>query len=180
MGSRLRAGTVATLLLLAGSVTVASATSSVDSGVGSGQHKGPSGSDGHKTVVLHLRAEANRPTTYVDLGEADYSEADQFVFANDLFSGDTKVGEDGGVCTVTRVEEDGASTLYCVGGNSLPGGQINTAGLVTYGADEEFREEPYFFAITGGTGKYRTAHGEVRIQELGSTELLDLTFRIIL
>jgi hypothetical protein len=69
-----------------------------------------------------------------------------------------------GVCTVTRVEEDGASTLYCVGGDSLPGGQINTAGLVTYGADEEFREEPYFFAITGGTGKYRTAHGEVRIQ----------------
>lgn len=130
-------------------------------------------------IILHLRGEANRPTTEVDVGEEGFSEADQFVFANDLFSGGTKVGEDGGVCTATRVEEDFASTLYCVGGNSLPGGQIDTAGLVSYGADEELKEEPYFFAITGGTGKYRTAHGEVRIKELGSAELLDLTFRII-
>ena len=92
MASKLRAGTVAALLLLAGSVTVASATSSrrLDSGLGSAQHKGPSGSDGHRTVILHLRSEPNRPLTGVDLGEPGFSEADQYVFANDRFSGDTK------------------------------------------------------------------------------------------
>jgi hypothetical protein len=180
MASKLRAGTVAALLLLAGSVTVASATSSVDSGLGSAQHKGPSGSDGHRTVILHLRSEPNRPLTDVDLGEPGFSEADQYVFANDLFSGDTKVSEEGGVCTATRVEEDGASTLHCTSTLSLRGGQINTAGLVSYGAGEEFNPDPYFFAITGRTGKYRTAHGEVRLEELGSTQLLDVTFRIIL
>lgn len=79
MASKLRAGTVAALLLLAGSVTVASATSSVDSGLGSAQHKGPSGSDGHRTVILHLRSEPNRPLTDVDLGEPGFSEADQYV-----------------------------------------------------------------------------------------------------
>ena len=38
---------------------------------------------------------------------------------------------------------------------------------------------PYFLAIKGGTGKYRTAHGELRIQELTATEWR-VTLRIIL
>lgn len=75
--------------------------------------------------------------------------------------------------------KDFASTFHCNGINSLPGGQITAAGLVSYGSTEEFRAEPYFFAITGGTGKYRTAHGEIKIQERSPTEA-ELTFRIIL
>ena len=37
------------------------------------------------------------------------------------------------------------------GVNSLPGGQIITAGLVSYGPDEEFKKDPYYAGITGGT-----------------------------
>ena len=162
----LRAGAVVTFLLLA-TGAVASAGSS-----------GDAHSDDRGSVVINLAGKAASETVYVDLGAPDYSEADQFVFTNDLLRGVTKVGEDGGVCTVTRVEEDGGSTLLCSGSNSLPGGQITVSGLVSYGPDEEFKKEPYFFAITGGTGKYRNARGEVKITELGSTALLRLSFRI--
>lgn len=164
----LRAGAVVTFLLLA-SVAVASAGSSGDARSGD-----------RASVVLDLAGKAASDTVYVDLGAPEYSVADQYVFTNDLLRGGTKVGEDGGVCTVSRIADDGASTLYCSGANSLPGGQITTAGLVTYGPDEEFKKEPYFFSITGGTGKYRAARGEVKITELGSTELLRLAFRIVL
>lgn len=167
----LRAAAVVTFLLLA-SVAVASAGSSRDA---RSAH-----SDDRASVVLDLVGKAASDTVYVDHDPPEYSMGDQYVFTNDLLRGGTKVGEDGGVCTVSRIAEDGASTLYCSGSNTLPGGQITTAGLVTYGADEAFKKEPYFFSITGGTGKYRTARGEVKITELGSTELLRLAFRIVL
>jgi hypothetical protein len=117
--------------------------------------------------------------TYVDLGDPDFSQADQFVFTNDLLRGKERVGSDGGVCTVTRLTAEGASTVYCSGSNALPGGQITVSGLIDYAPDEEFKQEPYSLAITGGTGKYRTARGEVRIKELSTTEFR-ITFRIIL
>jgi hypothetical protein len=167
----LRAGAAVAFLLLA-SVAVASAGSSGD--------KRSSQPGDRDSVVLHLDGKAAAETVYVDLGEADYSQADQYVFTNDLSREGKKVGVDGGVCTVTRIEDDGGSTLYCSGSNSLPGGQITTAGLVSYGPTEEFKKDPYFAAITGGTGKYRGARGEVKIKELGSPEVFRLTFRIIL
>lgn len=171
MGARfLRAGAAVAVLVLA-SVAVASAGSSTSQRAAHEADAAP--------VVLKLVGKASSPTVYVDLGAPDYSMADQYVLTNDLLRGDTKVGEDGAVCTVTQVEASGASTLYCSGSNSLPGGQITTAGLVTYGPDEEWREEPYYFAITGGTGKYKRARGQVKIKELGTTEHFRLTFRIV-
>lgn len=114
---------------------------------------------------------------YLDLGEADFSEGDHFVFTNDLYRGDRKVGEDGGSCVVTRLTAEGAYTVECHGVNSLPGGLITAQGIVTYAPGEEIKAEPYEFAITGGTGRYREAGGTVRIQEVGGGEL-HLSFRI--
>ena len=170
MGTKLlRAGAAVAFLLLA-SVAVAFA------GSGEKRHH----SDERKSVVLHLDGKAAQETVYLDLGDAEYSRGDQYVFTNDLSRKGKKVGIDGGVCSVVRIEADGGSTLQCNGVNSLPGGQIITAGLVSYGPDEAFKKDPYYFGITGGTGKYRTAHGEVKIEELGSTEVLRLTFRVVL
>jgi hypothetical protein len=170
MGTKLlRAGAAVAFLLLAG-VAVASAGSSGD--------KRSSHSEERKSFVLHFDSVAAQDTVYVDLGDAGDSRGDQYVFTNDLSRGGKKVGIDGGVCTVARIK-DGASTLHCDGINSLPGGQIATAGLVSYGpGDEAFKKDPYFFAITGGTGKYRTAQGEVKIEERESG--VRLTFRVVL
>ena len=172
MGTKLlRAGVAVGLLLLA-CVAVASA--------GSSGEKRTSRSDERRSIVFQLDGKAAQETVYLDLGDAEYSRGDQYVFTNDLSRKGKKVGIDGGVCSVVRIEADGGSTLQCNGVNSLPGGQIITAGLVSYGPDEAFKKDPYYFGITGGTGKYRTAHGEVKIEELGSTEVLRLTFRVVL
>lgn len=166
MTSRLRLG-VATGLALAATGVVLTATSA---------SSGPAGThDGGSGEVLRLVGK-EVSSQLLDLGAADFSEGDQFVFTNDLFRGNTKVGEDGGLCVVSRLTQEGAATFECHGVNTLPGGQITVQGLVTYGPTEEIKQDPYHFAITGGTGKYRKARGTVRIKE--GPEEAQLTFRI--
>jgi hypothetical protein len=62
---------------------------------------------------------------------------------------------------------------------SFPGGRTATEGTINYGPNEFPKADPYSLAIKGGTGKYRTAHGEIRIQELTPDEWR-FTLRIIL
>lgn len=170
MAANYRAAVATVLVVLIGGVAAASAASSGD--------KRSSRSDHRDSIVLPLLAKEVQET-FVDAGDPDYSQGDVFVFNNHLFRGDKKVGEDGGACTVSRVASDGASTVHCSGSNSLPGGQIATAGLIDYGPGEEFKQNPYALPITGGTGKYRTARGEVTIKELSAHEFR-LTFKVIL
>lgn len=170
MGSKLTRGLVVGLLLTGASVAVAAASSS--------SSEGEFGSDERRMVVLHLVAR-EVAFTFIDLGDPDFSQGDQVAFTNDLLRGGTKVGKDGGWCVATRLTAAGAATFECVGSNRLPGGQVTVQGLVTYGPDEEIKEEPYFFAITGGTGKYRNARGQVKIEEV-SGEVFRLTLRIVL
>jgi hypothetical protein len=164
MSTKLRVGVVLALLTVA-SVTVATATSF-----------GDDDDDSSRSGALRLVAK-EVAFTDVDLGDNGFSQGDQVAFTNDLLSNGTKVGEDGGVCTAVRLT-DVSATFQCNGTNALPGGQIAVQGLVTYGpGDEELKQDPYSFAITGGTGKYRAARGEVVIQDVASDEF-HLTFRI--
>ena len=101
---------------------------------------------------------------FVDHGAPGFSTDDQFVFSNDLYSNGEKVGEDGGSCTVTRIADAGATTLHCLGTNSLPGGQISVQGLAAPG-------EPFELAVTGGTGRYRKARGQVYGENTSPTEM---------
>ena len=167
MSKRLTLGAATGLVLAAGGIAIGAASASSDASSDNRE------SSGH---VLRLVGK-EVSSQYLDLGEADFSEGDQFPFTNDLFRGDKKVGEDGGLCVVIRLTQEGASTLECHGVNSLPGGQITVQGMVTYGPTEEIKADPYDFAITGGTGKYRGAGGTVRIKEVPGGEL-HLTFRV--
>lgn len=185
MGSKLRAGTASVLLLLVAGVAVASA--------GSSTGNRSSRSDDRISVLRLVGRDVDQ--AWLDLGATGDSLGDQLHFTSDLIqpprSGvgppppgagvpqERKVGEDGGVCSVARIVPDVATTYHCVGTNSLPLGQITTQGLVTYAAGEDVRQEPYTFAITGGTGKYRAARGQVTIKDL-SAEEVSLTFRVIL
>ena len=161
MRKRLTVGAATSLVLAAGGIAVGATSASSDRSSGD---------------VLRLVGK-EVSSHFLDLGDADFSEGDQFVFTNDLLRGDRKVGEDGGWCIVTRLTQEGANTWECHGVNSLPGGQITVQGIVTYGPDEEIKAEPYQFAITGGTGKYRDAGGTVQIKEVSSEEV-HLSFRI--
>jgi hypothetical protein len=168
MRRKLRIGVAIALVLVSGCVTVASATSSGDNRSTDADHR--------KVVVLDLAG-------HIDVITApepeDVSVGDQFIVRSTLFHKGSPVGEESNVCAITRGEPGTAVTLYCSGVDSLPAGQIVWQGTIDYGPNEAPKAAPYFFAITGGTGKYRTAHGEIRVQEL-TTEEFRYSMRIIL
>ena len=169
MGAKLLKGVAALAVLVLATVGVAFAASSQ-----SDQRK-----SGDDTIVLHLRS-VEVSESEIDHGDPGFSLDDQFTFAEDVFKGDTRIGDNSGMWTVVRVDDDGTATLQSPSTFSLPGGQITLDGVTVFGpGDEEFKQDPYTHAITGGTGKYATARGEVTTRDLSATEF-EYTFRIVL
>jgi hypothetical protein len=167
MGRNLRLGAAVASVLVLASVAVASATSSGDRSTDA---------DHRKVVVLDLAG-------HIDVITApepkDVSVGDQFIVRSTLFHKGTAVGEESNICAITRGEPDKPVTLYCSGVDTLPAGQIAWQGSIDYGPDGLPTADPYFLAITGGTGKYRTAHGEIQVQELPELQFR-YSMRIIL
>ena len=92
MGRKLRIGAAIALVLVAGCVTVASATSS-------GENRS-SDSDGRKVVVLDLVAQVV-DRQEIDEAPAGQSLGDWTVLEVDLISGGNKVGEESSICVLT-------------------------------------------------------------------------------
>lgn len=95
--------------------------------------------------------------------ESEVSLGDRNTFTHSLYFGAEEVGFDGGMCTVVRLEEDGTYYIQCIVSMVLQDGTIHTQPLI-----EEIEEKfplrpprPFYSAITGGTGAYRGARGEV-------------------
>ena len=94
---------------------------------------------------------------------------DQIVFTGQLLKGDTEVGHQAGVCIVTSVVR---SEAQCVATYAFRGGQITGQALIHLGDPA-----PYAGAITGGSGKYQGAEGEVGVQPVSGTRGI-LTFHL--
>jgi hypothetical protein len=99
---------------------------------------------------------------FLDLGAAGISLGDQIVFTTKLLRGNTEVGHQGGVCTVTSVQRNEAQ---CVATYSLPGGQITGQALIVLGDPT-----PYAVAITGGSGRYGGVEGEIDVDPASQTQ----------
>ena len=109
---------------------------------------------------------------YVDVGSPGPGIGDMLVFQDqilDRHSGQ-QVGVEAGTCTITAVIDTGFQT-HCVGTVSLPAGQIAFQGLVTNAPEKQM-------AIVGGTGRYRTAAGQLTVLELGENDAGTLTIRL--
>jgi hypothetical protein len=108
----------------------------------------------------------------LDLGDSGFSLGDEIVLADDVFrtKGGTKVGSDAGACTVVRVNNAATTTgtLQCPVTLSLEGGQLFTVGLVELANGALSGTQ--VVAVSGGTGRYRAAEGEMAIQFLSPTE----------
>jgi hypothetical protein len=91
-------------------------------------------------------------------GPAEENLGDKSVFTHELQVDGETVGFDGGVCTVVRLE-GGERWIVCDVSMSLPDGTLAFQTFV----NEEFPPPPFFAAITGGTGAYRGARGEMHI-----------------
>ena len=111
---------------------------------------------GSKTITVIERATTDETT---DTGDEGDSVGDVLTFANDEYDEtDTEVvGRNQGYCIRVVVGE----SYECNWTNFLPGGSITVEG--------PFKDaESTVLAITGGTGRYRKARGEMDLIAVGS------------
>ncbi|MBI2719585.1 MAG: Allene oxide cyclase [Rhizobiales bacterium] len=101
------------------------------------------------TMALVERATTDAVT---DTGAKGDSVGDLLTFANDIYdeANKTKLGSDNGFCIRTAV----GKAWECYFTTSLDGGQLTAEGPFYDGQDS-------MLAITGGTGKYTKARGEM-------------------
>lgn len=107
---------------------------------------------------------------FVDLGAEGLSLGDQGLFSENLLRGGEEVGHSGGVCSVTSLERE---EIQCVVTAWFEGGQITVQGLIGFGAGGE----TFVLPITGGSGKYKGAEGEVHVRDVSDTKSI-LTFHL--
>ncbi len=113
--------------------------------------------------------------TDLDLGEPGPSAGDTQVFLDDLQRDGRTVGTSAGSCTLTTISETrlaGACTATLI----LPEGSLTTQGAF----DEDPAPGPagYTWAVTGGTGSYAGASGEVVGTFRAGTDTVDLEVRL--
>jgi hypothetical protein len=149
MSSRL--GRVATGLAVA-----ALAVPAVAIAKGHGHHHG-------RTFTLHAVEVTDE---FLDLGATGLSPGDQAVFATAVSRDGRPEGPTGGSCTVTSVNSDNTFTASCQATAQLRGGLLTTQALVTF---NEGLQPPFKLAITGGTGEYSGASGEVEVRQITDT-----------
>ena len=138
--------------LVASALVVGAATASAASGTSDDDGGGRRGHE----VTLRFDVRTS-PFSYTDLGEPGPSASDVIVFHDTLLVNGREVGHEVGSCVV--VEPDGLSN--CTAVVTLDG-----QGTITY-AFENAPPPEKTLAITGGSGKYRTAHGDGSFAESG-------------
>jgi hypothetical protein len=119
-------------------------------------------------VLTVLEVDNPKHDTFVDVGASGESPGDYFLFENKLMTpdGSRQVGRDSGRCTL------GIGTFSCDATAKIFGkGKIVVSGAL-------FSENDNRIAITGGTGAYRTAHGQLVIDDLGNGNTV-LAFHVI-
>lgn len=110
--------------------------------------------DGVQFINLKVQ---NDQYAAIDVGAAGVSVGDTYAFS-DTLTGDA-TGEDGGTCEVVRVEGEKITT-NCVISLLLPKGTITVQSLWVRGAS------PLIMAVTGGTGAYRNARGDMVVTDI--------------
>jgi Allene oxide cyclase barrel like domain len=122
------------------------------------------GGHGHgKTFTLNAVQTADQ---FLDLGGTGLTSGDQSIFATAVSRDGHPEGVAGGSCTITTVDSSTTFTASCQATARLRGGMITTQALVTFG---EGLQPPFTLAITGGTGQYRGAAGEVEVRQISDT-----------
>jgi hypothetical protein len=154
MRSKLGLATMIALVVVVSSITLASASAS------------GGGSSDHRVQVIQLVVKGVQETS-VDLGKKGFSQGDQEIVGLNVFRGGKKIGEAGQVCQFVRVTKSSATDL-CQIALSLPKGQVTAQGLVKSTAAGP---GTFFLAITGGTGAYQTAHGQMKITATTTNEV---------
>ena len=111
-----------------------------------------------------------------DRGAPGPSLTDRLVFSADLFDEHgTRVGRDGADCVVVRIDPaappEEQQIVECTVSVELADGQLTFQGLAQ-GPDNTF-------ALTGGTGAYRTAQGEASVRDRVFLQEAEITITLV-
>jgi hypothetical protein len=112
--------------------------------------------------------------TDVDVGEPGFGAGDYYVETWNLRAAERQVGDGGGSCVFLAVTPD-RTTDHCEMDLRLAGGQISAILIDTGGPSGP--PGPIVFAVTGGTGEYREARGELVVRTGSTTFQIDLRLR---
>jgi hypothetical protein len=167
------------LLLVAGLGVLFAVTSASSAAFADNQARHDDNAHGVRVLKVTL---TNTHETDLDLGAKGPSAGDRFSVFGDVVRNGTKVGAGGYEC-VTLLYTPGpdpagppaALTDQCTGTLALREGQITVQGLV-----DRTGPVPITIAVTGGTGAYRTAHGEAQTSGPNQAGDEPLTLKLIL
>lgn len=150
-------GVAIVLVLAAAGVTIAAASSS----------SGAASSDPTRMQTIQLVAKQTQATLLVLAASGHGPVGNQILTTDDVYRQGGKVGHDATVCQFMADLGQAGGRFQCVATVSLPEGQLTVQGLATL---TETGTQPFTLAITGGTGAYRTAHGQVKVAPVSETE----------
>ena len=116
-----------------------------------------SGGDGPAQTITVI--EKSGSSHFLDLGKSGFSIGDEFTFNSVFWNADqtARVGANHGYCVALTQR-----LSHCAGTARLMGGTIEFAGNVSNSS--QFR-----IAITGGTGPFKGAEGQVTVQNLNAS-----------
>jgi hypothetical protein len=125
----------------------------------------------HGETIRLLEASETIQPAFVDTGAPGLSPGDLVVLRDGVLRPDsTPAGTFNQVCTLVKVVGGPFTSEYeCSGSLALEDGTITMQGPFVPAKAEQSA------AITGGTDRYRTAHGEVAVQSEADELLMKLT-----
>jgi hypothetical protein len=108
----------------------------------------------------------------IDVGAPGLSLGDEVVFSGNLLRNSKQVGRVGVVCTFVSTANADRVEAQCPTTSILPGGQITTQGTIVN------RSLNFTLPITGGSGQYQGAGGQVVSRDISTPTQpqVELTF----
>jgi len=154
---------IAVMALVVGAVSPA---------LGSSQGAASTSSDNQQTIrVLAVFTEFD---ANIDVGAPGFSLGDEVVFSGNLLRNGQQVGRVGVVCTFVSTANADRVEAQCPTTSILPGGQITTQGTIVN------RSLNFTLPITGGSGQYEGAGGQVVSRDISTPTQpqVELTFHL--